>query len=466
MANKVKLIKNIPIESIAAEGKCVARNNNQVVFVEQVAPGDVVDVRITKKKKNYLYGYPVHFYDYSSLRQDPVCEHFGLCGGCKWQHIQYSYQLKAKKQQVVDSFERIARVEIPAPNEIIAADKTEFYRNKLEFTFSNRKWLTQDEIESGEAINRSGVGFHIPGKFDKVLDINKCHLQADPSNSIRTAIKNYAKENNLSFYDILEHTGFLRNLIIRVARTGELMVILQVGENNQEGIKGLMDFLTTQFPEITSLYYVINQKKNETFHDLELIHHAGKPFIEDKLKDLKFRIGPKSFFQTNTLQAEKLYEVAKRYAKLTGNEVVYDLYTGIGTIANFVAGNAKKVIGIEAIPEAIDDAKINSDINNIQNTHFIAGDIKDSLKEELITKLGKPDVIITDPPRAGMHHKVVEQLIKIAPERIVYISCNPATQARDVALMDEYYRIEAIQPVDMFPHTHHVENIVSLIRKI
>ena len=465
MANKIKLIKNIPIETIAAEGKCVARSNNQVIFVEQVAPGDVVDVKITKKKKNYLHGYPVHFYDYSALRQDPVCEHFGLCGGCKWQHIQYDFQLKSKQQQVLDSFERIAKVNIPACNDIIAADNTTFYRNKLEFTFSNNKWLTQDEIDSGVSLNRNGVGFHIPGKFDKVLDIDQCHLQPDPSNAIRMAIKNYAGEHHLSFYDIREHKGFLRNLIIRTTLTGDLMVILQVGEDKQEQLKPLLDNLVSRFPEITSLYYVINRKKNETFHDQELIKYAGKPYIEEKMEDLYFRIGPKSFFQTNTSQAVKLYSIARDYARLTGNEIVYDLYTGIGTIANFIAKNVKTVVGIEAIPEAIEDAKINADINNIQNTHFISGDIKDMLNEEVFNKYGKPDVVITDPPRAGMHASVVKQLMHILPKRIVYISCNPATQARDVALMDDHYQIEVIQPVDMFPHTHHVENIVSLKRK-
>lgn len=459
---KKKVFENILIEKVAAEGKCIARINGLAVFVNGAAPGDLVDLKIIRKKKTFLEGRIIKFHEYSKLRTEPFCEHFGLCGGCKWQHLIYDHQAESKRQQIVDNFERIGKLQFPEINSITQATHTEFYRNKLEYTFSYKRWLSMEEIASEEVINRNGVGFHIPRQFDKIVDIKKCHLQKEPSNEIRNAIREFALTNNLSFYNISEFQGLLRNLVIRTSSTGQLMVIVQIGENDKQGIELIMDFLKNSFPQIDALYYVVNLKKNETFHDQELILFHGKPFIEEKIGDYFFKIGPKSFFQTNTEQTQKLYAKALEMAKLTGTEVVYDLYTGTGTIACFVSKDAKKVIGIESIKEAVDDARENATLNQITNCSFEVGDIKDTLNSELFSKYGDPDVIITDPPRAGMHSDVVEALLKAKAKRIVYISCNPATQARDLDRLTDGYEIEEVQPFDMFPHTHHLENIVSL----
>jgi 23S rRNA (uracil1939-C5)-methyltransferase len=465
MGNKIEIVTHILIEDVAAEGKCIARINDKVVFVEKTAPGDVVDLRITKKKKNYSEAVPIHFHKYSELRNPPFCQHFGLCGGCKWQHLNYQSQLELKERQVKDNLERIAKVPFPGILPIIGAEKTSFYRNKLEFTFSNRKWLTHEEVASGETLDRNALGFHLPGRFDKILDIEACYLQEPPSNEIRLKLKEFALIKKLEFYDVLEHQGFLRNLVIRMANTGDIMVMVQFARNDIENIKMVMEFLITEFPELNALFYVINTKKNDTFYDLELVHYHGEPFITEKMEDLEYRIGPKTFFQTNSAQALKLYSTVREFAGLTGDETVYDLYTGAGTIANFVASKAKNVIGIEYVPEAIEDAKINSAINHIKNTRFVTGDTMDVLDEHFVAHHGKPDVIITDPPRAGMHPDVTKKIVELDPHTIVYVSCNPATQARDVADMAGKYEITAVQPMDMFPHTQHVENIISLKRK-
>ena len=462
MGMKNKLFKNVTIETVAAEGKCIARIDGLTVFVEGVAPGDIVDLKIIRKKKSYLEGKVATFHSFSNLREEPFCKHFGLCGGCKWQHLNYQHQVEAKRQQIIDNFERIGKLEFPEVNPIISSKKTIYYRNKLEFTFSNKRWLSSEEIASVEKINRSGLGFHIPKQFDKIVDINKCYLQKDPSNEIRNSIRNFAVQHHLSFYDINNFQGLLRNLIIRTSSTDQLMVIVQFGEHDEQNIHRVMEYTQTSFPQINSLYYVVNLKKNETFHDLELILYSGKQFIEEKIGGLTFKVGPKSFFQTNTEQTEKLYAKATQMARLTGNETVYDLYTGTGTIANYIAPNAQKVIGIETIKEAIDDAKENTKLNNITNCTFISGDIEETLNSEIFKTYGIPDVIITDPPRAGMHRDVLETILQAKPKRIIYISCNPATQARDLAILTTKYRIIEVQPFDMFPHTHHLENIVSL----
>lgn len=459
---KNKVFENIEIEKVAAEGKCIARINGFAVFIDSAAPGDIVDIKIVKKKKNYLEGRIIKFHSYSSLRANPFCEHYGLCGGCKWQHLDYQHQVDAKRQQIIDNFERIGKFEFPEVNPIIQSEHTEFYRNKLEYTFSSKRWLSQEEIASEEIIDRNGVGFHIPRQFDKIVDINKCFLQKEPTNEIRNAIREFALINNLSFYNISEFKGLLRNLVIRSSSKNQLMIIMQFGENDEKGIRLIMDFLKSEFPGIDSLYYVVNLKKNETFHDQELILYNGKPFIEENISGLTFKIGPKSFFQTNTEQTEKLYAKAMEMASLKGDELIYDLYTGTGTIANYVAKKSRKVIGIETIKEAIEDAKENAKLNNITNTDFFAGDIENMMNEDFLIQHGHPDLIITDPPRAGMHSSVVETIIKAKPERIVYISCNPATQARDLERLTDVYKIEEVQPFDMFPHTHHLENIVSL----
>ena len=452
MGMKNKLFENVLIETVAAEGKCIARIDGQAVFVGGVAPDDVVDLKIIRKKKSYLEGKAVKFHEYSNQTVEPFCEHFGLCGGCKWQHLSYQHQVAAKRQQIIDNFERIGKFNFPKINPIITSEDTKFYRNKLEFTFSNKRWLSHEEVKSEVIIDRSGLGFHIPKQFDKIVDIKNCYLQKEPSNEIRNAIRDFAISNQLSFYNISEFRGLLRNLVIRTSSTGQLMVILQFGEKDQEGTNRIMEFILKTFPQIDSLYYVINLKKNETFHDQELILYAGKPFIEEKIGELIFKIGPKSFFQTNTEQAQKLYAKAMEMAKLQGDEIVYDLYSGTGTIANYVAKNVHKVVGIETIKEAIDDARENANLNNISNCSFITGDIKDTLTKEFIERNGNPDVIITDPPRAGMHIDVVETILQVKPNRIIYISCNPATQARDLARLTDKYEIEEVQPFDMFPH--------------
>ena len=462
---KNKVITNLLIERIASEGKCLGHHEEKVVFVTGVAPGDVVDVRITKGKSSFMEGEPVKFHEYSKERIEPFCSHFGTCGGCKWQHINYDLQKTYKRQQVLDQFQRIAKVEIPEVWPTLGSEKTKYYRNKLDFTFSNKKWLTIEQIQSGEDFDRNALGFHIPKMFDKIVDVDHCYLQGNISNDVRNDLRTFALANGLTFYDIRSQVGLLRNLIIRTTSTDQSMVIVQFGEDDADGIQKVMEFLHEKFPQITSLLYVINTKGNETFHDLDLVTFAGNDFIEEEMEGLKFRIGPKSFYQTNSEQAYELYKVARDFADLQGDEVVYDLYTGTGTIANFVAKKAKQVIGIEYVPAAIEDAKINSQINGIENTLFYAGDMKDMLNEDFIANHAAPDLIITDPPRAGMDEKVVQMLLRLNAPKIVYVSCNPATQARDVALLGEKYKVEKIQPVDMFPQTYHVENVVLLTLK-
>ncbi|WP_373397716.1 23S rRNA (uracil(1939)-C(5))-methyltransferase RlmD [Algoriphagus halophilus] len=462
---KNKIVTNLQIERIASEGKCVGHHDGKVVFVSGVAPGDVVDVRITKGKSSFMEGEPVAFHQYSKDRIDPFCSHFGTCGGCKWQHINYDLQKTYKRQQVLDQFQRIAKVALPEVLPTLGSEQIQYYRNKLDFTFSNKKWLTLEQIRSEEDFDRNALGFHIPKMFDKIIDVDHCYLQGGISNDVRNELRSFALENKLSFYDIRNQVGLLRNLIIRTTSTGQTMVIVQFGESDPESIDQVMDFLKNRFPEITSLLYVINTKGNETFHDLELVTFAGLPYIEEEMEGLKFRIGPKSFYQTNSEQAYELYKVARNFASLKGDEVVYDLYTGTGTIANFVAKKAKQVIGVEYVEAAIEDAKINSQINGIENTLFYAGDMKDILNEEFIQNHAAPDVIITDPPRAGMDEKVVQMLLRLEAPKVVYVSCNPATQARDVALLAEKYDVVKIQPVDMFPQTYHVENVILLTKR-
>ncbi len=460
------IIENLEITDVAAEGNAIGRSDGMVVFVPFGAPGDVVDVKLEKKKKSYANGRIVRIVRPGEMRQDPRCEHFTVCGGCRWQHLPYQYQLKAKRQQVVDALERIAQVELPEIAETLGSQKIWAYRNKMEYTFSNRCWLTFEQLESGEEFpDRDAVGFHIPGAFDKVLDIKACHLQDSIGDRIRLFIKNFAKEHGYAFYDLKNQTGFVRTLMIRTASTGEIMVLLAVGEDDKPKIDTLLNAVAEQFPEITSLMYTVNTKVNDSYADLEIKLFKGKEYIEEEMEGLRFRIGPKSFYQTNSLQAYELYKVARNFAGLTGIELVYDLYTGTGTIANFVSRSASKVIGIEYVPEAIEDAKVNSAVNGIHNTEFFAGDMKDILTDEFIAEHGRPDVMIVDPPRAGMHQDVVDTILRAEPALIVYVSCNPATQARDIALLNVKYKVEAVQPVDMFPHTQHVENVVRLVRR-
>lgn len=470
LARKFKtlpLLENITITDVAAEGKAIARIDDLVVFVPFVAPGDVVDIQISKKKKSFAEGRAVKFHSYSDKRSEPFCSHFGICGGCKWQHLAYSEQVKYKQKQVVDSLTRIGKIELPEVSPILGSVKTDFYRNKLEYTFSNKRWLTDSERFSDEQFkDMDALGFHIPGMFDKVLDIKKCWLQDDISNRIRLTIKAFCKENEYEFFDLRNQVGIMRNLIIRTTSTGEVMVIVIFYQNEEDKVERLMQHLKESFPEITSLQYVINGKANDTITDQEVIVFSGRDCIYEEMEGLKFKIGPKSFYQTNSEQAYTLYKVARDFAGLTGNELVYDLYTGTGTIANFVSKQCKQVIGIEYVPEAIDDANVNSKLNEIENTHFFAGDMKDLLTEEFIHQYGRPDVIITDPPRAGMHDDVIKTILFASPKRIVYVSCNPATQARDLSLLDEVYQVTRVQPVDMFPHTHHVENVVLLEKRI
>lgn len=457
------LVPGVEITDVAAEGNSIARINELVTFVPFGAPGDIADIKIDRKKRNYAEGHIERMVTPSSLRVEPKCEHFTICGGCRWQHLPYDYQLQCKQRQVKDALDRIAKVKYPEISPIIGSEKIYGYRNKLEYTFSNRCWLTFEQLRSGESFDdRSAAGFHIPGAFDKVLDINSCHLQDDITNRLRKCVKSYGQEHGLEFYDIKAQQGFLRNMVVRTSSTGELMVIMVVGRNDKEAIKGLMDHVAGNFPEITSLIYIVNTKVNDSIGDLDPVEYAGRPWIEEEMDGLRFRIGPKSFYQTNSAQAYRLYSVARRLAALTGDELVYDLYTGTGTIANFVARDCRKVIGIEYVPEAIEDAKINSQANGIENTLFYAGDMKDVLTDEFIAEHGRPDVMIVDPPRAGMHEDVVGVIRRAAPSRIVYVSCNPATQARDLALLDDLYEVTAVQPVDMFPHTAHVENVVRL----
>lgn len=460
------LIENIEITNIAAEGKAIAKVDTKVIFVTGVIPGDIVDIQVIKKRKSFMEGIPVKFHKYSEQRVDAFCEHFGVCGGCKWQNLPYKDQLQYKHQQVIDNLERIAKVELPDFDYILPSEKTTLYRNKLEFTFSNKRWLTKDEINTQDELNKNNaLGFHVPKIWDKIVDIKNCYLQDSPSNAIRLEFKKYADEHNLSYFDIRNHEGLLRNLIIRTSTTKEVMVIAVFYLNKIEIITDLLNHIANTFPEITSLMYIVNSKANDSITDQTVIPFKGNDYLYEQMEDLKFKIGPKSFYQTNSDQAYNLYSKTREFANLTGDEIVYDLYTGTGTIANFVARKAKQVIGIEYVPEAIEDAKINSQINNISNTNFFAGDMKDLLNSDFINEHGNPDVIITDPPRAGMHKDVVDTIINAKPEKIVYVSCNPATQARDINLLDAYYKVTKVQPVDMFPHTYHVENIVLLEKR-
>lgn len=460
------LYPSVEVVTVAAEGKAIAKVDNMVIFVPYVVPGDIIDIQVTRKKNSYAEGKAVRFEKYSENRCDAVCEHFGTCGGCKWQILPYTEQLKYKQDQVANDLSRIGHIEIPDILPILGSEKTEFYRNKLEFTFSNKKWLTLEQINSGEVFEyMDGVGFHIPGMFDKVLDIHKCWLQDDVSNQIRNFVREYCHQKRYTFFNLRDRGGLMRTLIIRTSTTGELMVIVVFYEDDKEAQKDILDAIADRFPQITSLLYILNEKANDTITDQEVLTWKGNDYIYEEMEGLKFKIGPKSFYQTNSEQAYNLYKVAREFAGLTGDELVYDLYTGTGTIANFVAKQARKVIGIEYVEDAIEDAKVNSENNKIDNTLFYAGDMKDILTQEFINEHGKPDVIITDPPRAGMHEDVVNVILFAEPSRIVYVSCNPATQARDLNLLNEKYRVMKVQPVDMFPHTHHVENVVLLERR-
>ncbi|PXX24109.1 23S rRNA (uracil(1939)-C(5))-methyltransferase RlmD [Hoylesella shahii] len=472
MARKRKefpILENVTITDVAAEGKALARVNDMVVFVPFVVPGDVVDLKIRKKKHSYCEAEVVRFVKYSETRAEPVCQHFGVCGGCKWQNLPYEEQLRAKQQQVFDQLSRISHVQLPEFNPIMGSQLTLHYRNKLEFGCSNKRWLTREQVASGETFDTmNAIGFHITGAFDKILPIEKCWLMDDLQNRIRNEIRDYALANGFTFFDLRQQVGLLRDVMIRNSDTGEWMVLVQFhfeSEGDQQTAEALLSHLGEQFPQITSLLWVDNQKCNDTFGDLPVQVFKGNDHIFEVMEDLKFKVGPKSFYQTNTLQAYHLYDVARQFANLNGNEIVYDLYTGTGTIANFVARKAKKVVGVEYVPEAIEDAKVNSELNGIDNTTFYAGDMKDILNDEFIAENGQPDVIITDPPRAGMHADVIETIVRANPKRIVYVSCNPATQARDLIALDNNYEVKAVQPVDMFPHTPHVENVVLLERR-
>ena len=457
------ILENVKIEAVAAEGKSLAHVDGTVVFVEFAVPGDLVNVKVTKKKKNYMEGFILEIVKPSEDRLQPFCEHFGICGGCRWQPLPYDMQLKAKQQQVWDQLVRIGHLEIPDISPILPSDKTKYYRNKLEFTFSNKRWIYNNEDpDSLTDEERLGLGFHVGKFFDKVLDIKHCSLQPEPSNEIRLFIREYAVTHNLEFYNIRENTGFLRNIIIRNNQVGDVMLTVCFAYDDQDKIVPMLDAIAAEFPQIKSLHYVINEKLNDSISDLDCILYKGEDAIWETMGKLKFKIGPKSFYQTNSEQAYKLYSVAKEFAALTGNEVVYDLYTGTGTIAQFISDKASKVIGIEYVKEAIEDARINAEANGITNCTFFDGDMKDILTADFIKEHGKPEVMIIDPPRAGMHPDVVKVIMEAAPERIVYVSCNPASQARDLAMMSPMYEITAVQPVDMFPHTMHVENVCAL----
>ena len=460
------LIEGLEITTLAAEGKAMGRWNDVVVFVPMTVPGDVVDVQIRVKRRRFMEGYVVNYVKRSPLREEPFCEHFGVCGGCKWQNLPYEEQLRFKTAQVRDQLTRIGKLELPEIAPCLGSAATRFYRNKLEFTFADRRWLTREEVESGAALDAApAVGFHIPNMFDKVLDIRTCWLQPDPSNAIRLETKRFCLEHGYTFHNAREHTGLMRNLIIRTASTGEVMVIVVFGAEDLPRIEALLDHLAERFPQITSLFYVVNTKLNDSVGDLDAVCYRGKNHIIEQMEDLRFKVGPKSFYQTNSAQAYELYKVARRFADLHPDDTLYDLYTGTGTIANFCAARCARVVGIEYVPEAIADAKVNSELNGIRNTTFYAGDMKAVLDDAFVAANGHPDVIILDPPRAGVDEPVIDVILRAAPDRIVYVSCNPATQARDLALMDGAYRVEAVQPVDMFPHTHHVENVVKLVRR-
>lgn len=466
MARKKKqlpLLVNVEITDVAAEGKALAKVDDCVVFVPYVVPGDVVDLQVTKKKHNYMEARAVRFEKYADKREVAPCQHYGVCGGCKWQILPYAEQIRYKQKQVENHLRRIGKIELPEISPIMGSAKIYGYRNKLEFTFSNKRWLSYEAMQAEEKpASMNGVGFHIPTFFDKVLDIEECLLQDDINNQLRNEVRRYAEEQHLTFFDLRSQEGFLRTMIVRTSSTGELMLIMVFHEEDETKRVALLQHLAERFPQITSLLYVINPKANDTITDLPVHTFKGNEFMYEEMEGLRFKVGPKSFYQTNSEQAYELYKVARNFAQLTGNELVYDLYTGTGTIANFVARQSKRVIGIEYVPEAIEDAKVNAQLNGLDNTFFLAGDMKDILNKDFITEHGRPDVIITDPPRAGMHQDVIDTILFALPKRIVYVSCNPATQARDLALLDEQYKVEAVQPVDMFPHTHHVENVVLL----
>lgn len=461
-------IEGLSIIDIAEEGKGVGKADELVIFVEKAVPGDVVDVRLVKKKKNFAEAVIENIQVPSELRQQPFCSHFGTCGGCKWQHMQYSAQLTYKQKSVESALQRLAKIDTSGMEPILGSVENQYYRNKLEFTFSNKRWLdSSDMAEDAEGREMNALGFHVPGRFDKILAVDHCYLQADPSNDIRLKVRDYALAHNLSFYDLRNHEGAMRNLIIRTSTTGEVMVVVVFAYTTPEDIEGMMAYLKATFPQITSLMYIVNQKKNDTIFDQEVIVYNGRDYIFEEMplgngKTVKYKIGAKSFYQTNSVQAYELYRITKEFADLKGHELVYDLYTGAGTIANFVAHSVKQVVGVEYVPSAIEDAKFNSQLNGIDNTIFYAGDMKDILTRDFIAAHGKPDVVITDPPRAGMHTDVVDRLLEMEAEKIVYVSCNAATQARDLALLVEKYDVVRIKPVDMFPHTQHVENVVLL----
>jgi len=466
--NTDKLVfEHIKVRDAGAKGVSVATApDGKVIFIPNVVPGDVVDVQTFRKRKAYYEGKAIKFHELSEHRITPVCDHFGVCGGCKWQNMIYSQQLAFKQNEVKNHLQRIGKVELPEFEDILGSEKQFFYRNKMEFGFSSSRWLTEKEIESNDDLgNRNAVGFHIPKMWDKILDIQKCYLQEDPSNEIRNEIRRFANENGLTFFNPRDHHGLLRTLMIRTVSTGEIMVLVQFFDDDKKERTLLLDFLAERFPQITSLQYVINQKANDTIYDQKIETYKGRDYILEEMEGLTFSINAKSFYQTNSDQAYELYKITRDFAGLTGNELVYDLYTGTGTIAQFVSKMAKKVIGVESVPEAIVDAKVNAERNGISNCEFYVGDMKNVFNDAFIAQHGHPDVIITDPPRDGMHKDVVEQILKIAPERVVYVSCNSATQARDLALMDEKYKVTRVRPVDMFPQTHHVENVVLLERR-
>ena len=466
ITNKI-VFDHIKVLDAGAKGVSVAKApDGKVIFIPNVVPGDVVDIQTLKKRKAYYEGKAVRFHEFSEHRIEPVCEHFGVCGGCKWQNMKYSQQLFYKQNEVKNHLQRIGKIELPEFEPILGSEKQFFYRNKMEFGFSNSRWLTQDEIESQDDLgNRNALGFHIPKMWDKILDINKCHLQEDPSNAIRNEIREFANLNKLTFFNPRSHEGLLRTLMLRTASTGEIMVLIQFFEDDKQNRELLLDHLYEKFPQITSLQYVINSKANDTLYDTNIKLYKGRDYILEEMEGLKFSINAKSFYQTNSDQAYELYKITRDFAGLTGNEIVYDLYTGTGTIAQFVSKKAKKVIGVESVPEAIEDAKANAKRNEITNCEFFVGDMKVVFNEAFIANHGKPDVIITDPPRDGMHKDVIEQILKIEPQKVVYVSCNSATQARDLALMDEKYKVTRVRPVDMFPQTHHVENVVLLEKR-
>ncbi|NLN25474.1 MAG: 23S rRNA (uracil(1939)-C(5))-methyltransferase RlmD [Bacteroidetes bacterium] len=465
--NKNKLFEKVAVTDAGAKGKSVAKTDDGVViFLDNAVPGDVVDIQTHKKRSSYYEGKAVVFHKLSEKRTEPKCIHFGVCGGCKWQNMGYEHQLFYKQNEVENHLKRIAKVELPEITDILGSAQEYYYRNKMEFSFSNNRWLTKEEIDQTETIGyRNALGFHIPGMWDKILDLDECHLQPEPSNTIRLAVKNFAIENKLTFFNPKNHSGLLRTLMIRNTTQGEWMVLIQFFDDAKKEQKLVLDFLANTFPEITSLLYTVNQKANDTLYDQEIHCHKGKDYIVEEMEGLQFKINAKSFYQTNPKQAFELYKITRDFAGLTGNELVYDLYTGTGTIAQFVAKKAKKVVGIESVPDAIVAAKENAEINNIKNAHFFVGDMKNVFTDEFISQNGKPDIIITDPPRDGMHKDVVQQILNIAPQKVVYVSCNSATQARDLALMDELYRVTKVQPVDMFPQTFHVENVVLLEKR-